>query len=126
MNQYNPDEDTEMNYDYSSSSKSASPTWTFSYAITNADPGLNINLYIYSGADGVTWDDETVFDTPPGILRGIAHVSTTATQVNIPNLQKGDFVVVEVTSPTGKSFTSYRASSRAGSAKTSGKIIITS
>ena len=126
MTEYDPDSSTDMDYDYSGgTSKSANPTWTFSYSITNANPNLNIELYIYEGADGEDWDDDDVFTSPPGTLVGIAHVSTSASRVNIPNLNEGDFVVVRISSATGKSTAIYKASSRAGSSKGSGKIILT-
>ena len=122
---YNPGEETSMNYNYDQTSKSNNPTWTFSYSIANPNPNLDVDLYIYEGAEGETWDDDDVFTTPPGTLVGIAHVSTGASQVNIPNLDEGDFVVVRISSPTGKSTAIYKASSRAGSSKSSGKIVLT-
>ena len=117
-----------MDYDYSGGTgKSANPTWTFTYSITNANPDLDIELYIYNGAEGETWDDDTEFSTPPGnpTLSGVVHVSGNTSQVNIPNLQEGDFVVVKVSCPSCKQSSKYYASSRAGSSKSSGKIILT-
>ena len=121
---------TDMYYDYSGGStfsKSSSPTWTFSYTITNPDPDVKIDLYIYEGGDG-DWNDDTELTGPPAgsKLVGIAHVGT-GSQVNIPNLKEGDFVLVEssCTASTCKSVSRFRASGKAGSGK-SGKIIITS
>ena len=116
-----------MDYNYESSSKSANPTWTFSTGVINLNPDWVLNLYVYSGGENQSWNDETEFTTPPGdrTLRSVTTVGAGARRVNIPNLEEGQFVIVEITCPSCKQSVRYYASRRAGSGK-SGKIIITS